>query len=191
MDPFQLLLFMLWSMSVLRYELYTLAMNHPWIISNDSMNTIKYRAWSGAIGHMLFDFGIANLSLVGWFFKKWQNMSLMISILPFSQRSELIFVRMLTNANIWNRSSTSVTVSVSPMSLMSPMSPDNMIRRGNIAMKAYLYFASFYQNRFNFFILEKNTMKVDFILSQGINLSHFRLWCNFRSNFRFNKIDSF
>ena len=57
------------------------------------MNTIKYRAWSGAIGHMLFDFGIANLSLVGWLFKKWQNMSLMISILPFSQRSELIFVR--------------------------------------------------------------------------------------------------
>ena len=46
---------------------------------------IKYRAWSGAIGHMLFDFGIANLSLVGYFFKKWQNMSLMISILPFSK----------------------------------------------------------------------------------------------------------
>ena len=46
---------------------------------------IKYRAWSGAIGHMLFDFGIANLSLVGYFFKKWQSMSLMISILPFSK----------------------------------------------------------------------------------------------------------
>ena len=46
---------------------------------------IKYRAWSGAIGHMLFDFGIANLSLVGYFFKKWQTMSLMISILPFSK----------------------------------------------------------------------------------------------------------
>ena len=41
----------------------------------------KYRAWSGAIGHMLFDFGIANLSLVGYLFKEWQNMSLMISIL--------------------------------------------------------------------------------------------------------------
>ena len=46
---------------------------------------IKYRAWSGAIGHMLFDFGIANLSLVGYFFKKWESMSLMISILPFSK----------------------------------------------------------------------------------------------------------
>ena len=45
----------------------------------------KYRAWSGAIGHMLFDFGIANLSLVGYLFKEWQNMSLMISILPFSK----------------------------------------------------------------------------------------------------------
>ena len=33
---------------------------------------------------MLFDFGIANLSLVGYLFKKWQNMSLVISILPFS-----------------------------------------------------------------------------------------------------------
>ena len=49
------------------------------------MTHSKYRAWSGAIGHMLFDFGIANLSLVGYLFKEWQNMSLMISILPFSK----------------------------------------------------------------------------------------------------------
>lgn len=41
-----------------------------------------YRAWSGAVGYMLFDVGIANLSLVGYLFKHWTDQALTLSILP-------------------------------------------------------------------------------------------------------------
>ena len=117
---------------------------------------IKYRAWSGAIGHMLFDFGIANLSLVGYFFKKWQTMSLMISILPFS-KAILICPSVLPLAPLRER----------------PRKADGISGFKNRG-KVYLFFVSFYQNQSNFFILVENMMKGVFILSHGINLSHFR-----------------
>ena len=105
---------------------------------------------------MLFDFGIANLSLVGYLFKKWQNMSLVISILPFSHA---IFIY------------PSVSTSC-PCPLTSGTADGiNMFENRGIVC---FYFVSFYQNQSNFFILVENMMKDVFILSQGINLIHFR-----------------